>query len=144
MYRLENKGVTILELLVVILLIGGLIFLLNPLLKHIRFVIKQQQCMDNLKSMSLALRIYALENKHNMPDNLEELVEKGYIKEGTVFCPFQEKKEEIGYIYKKLASIDDVEDVPIIRDKKDCHPNGSINVLYSNGGIKNKARWPSS
>jgi prepilin-type N-terminal cleavage/methylation domain-containing protein len=94
MYKQKNKGVTILELLVVVLIIGALMFVLNPIVKHLQFVVKQQNCMDNLKSISLALRIYALENEHKGPEQIEVLVDKGYIKEETL-CQSWEPAENL-------------------------------------------------
>ena len=141
--KLNKKGFTILELGIVIIFICILVYLLKPVVKHMHVIMRQQKCLNNLKEVSLALRIYAFENKEYMPRSLTELSEKGYLHEKYLVCPF--KKDQMqGYAYKNKLKFNSKEDVPLVYDKKENHPDDKINVLYLNGDIINMARWPSS
>lgn len=143
-----KKGFTIIELGVVVLLIGGISLGLTPFVKNIRQRSRQVRCVHNLQSISLALRIYVNENDEILPSDLGVLFTKGYVEKEDIFdCPFtahRGKAEEPDYIYNDRFDFKAQENIPIVYDKEGHYPGVSKNVLYLNGEIKEKARWPSS
>lgn len=61
------RGITLLEVLVVISIIGLLVGVLVPGLNHSRRVAKQTACLAGLQQIGLAICAYAMENKGHIP-----------------------------------------------------------------------------
>jgi len=138
---MNNKnGFTIIELGVVVLLIGIISFGLTPFVKKVQNKARQRKCVRNLGKISIALRIYALENEESTPSTMNSLAEKGYVESDSVFdCPFSPEKgnaDMIEYVYPKKVDFRKAENIPIVYDQIGNHQDGSINVLYVNGEIK--------
>src|SRR5438105_1886988 len=55
----RNSGFTLIELLVVIAIITGLVVLLLPVLSKGKSSAKRTVCLNNLKQVNLAVRMYA-------------------------------------------------------------------------------------
>lgn len=143
-----KKGFTIIELGIVILLIGVLAFALSPLVRFIRYTAREIRCIRNLQNISLALRVYAIENNEELPKNLNALFVKGYVGKENVFdCPFSAHKgtaRDPDYVYIEKRDLKNPDDQPLVYDAENKHPDGYINVLYIDGDIKKMARWPNS
>ena len=144
----RRKGFTIIESGVVILLIGVITFALFPFVKMVRRAAQEIRCVRNLQKISIALRVYALENEEAFPRDLSFIFTKGYVEHEKVFnCPFSSRKgnaKEPDYIYINKNEFKQSENTPLVYDKKENHPNGRVNILYINGDIVEAARWPSS
>ena len=141
---MKTKGVTIIELGVVIVLIGLITALLSPFVKIIRSKTCEIHCVNNLQKISLAIREYALDNDERLPSDLSLIYTQGYVDDESIFdCPFSSHTGNAkvpDYNYRKLADINLSGNPVIAYDKKDNHETGIINVLYLNGEIKSVSR----
>ncbi len=57
-------------------------------------------------------------------------------------CPFSSRKGTAAnpdYVYKKKFNFETEGDFPIVYDQQGNHPDGSSNVLYLNGEIRNES-----
>ncbi len=64
-----NKGFTLIELLVVVAIIGVLAGILLPTLSRARESARKTQCLNNMKTIGLALIMYADESKDVFPSD---------------------------------------------------------------------------
>jgi competence protein ComGC len=79
-----DKGFTLIEMLIVMLVITVLLLIMIPnVLKH-NTVINNKGCSALVKTVEAEIQVYELENGET--PSLEELEAGGYLKEGTV-CP---------------------------------------------------------
>ena len=65
--RVQGRGFTLVELLVVIGIIAVLIAILLPALSKAREQANRTVCLSNMRELSMALRIYATQNKDQIP-----------------------------------------------------------------------------
>ena len=70
--RLRKPGFTLIELLVVIAIIGILASLLLPTLASAKEKARRANCMSNLRQISLAVHVYALDNNDRLFDGLRD------------------------------------------------------------------------
>ncbi|MDP8258408.1 MAG: prepilin-type N-terminal cleavage/methylation domain-containing protein [Candidatus Aadella gelida] len=107
--RNNNKGFTISELIVVlvIVLIAGI--LLFPLIRYSGERMERTVCTNNMREVGLALYIYAAEHEGNFPPSLKALYDEKYLaKEDLVDCPASKDKgtpENPDYIYTAGLSV---------------------------------------
>jgi type II secretory pathway pseudopilin PulG len=142
--RMEKRGVTIIELGIVIVLIGLITVLLSPFVRIIRSKAYKIHCVSNLQKISLAIREYALENNEKLPSDLSLIYTQGYVGDESVFdCPLSAhagNAEVPDYDYIKLPDLNLSGNPVVAYDKKGNHADGSVNVLYLNGEIKSVSR----
>jgi len=141
-----KRGVTIIELGIVIICITAAVILLYPFVKKLKEEVLRIRCINNLQRISIALREYALENDEKLPADLSLIYVKGYIRDGSIFdCPFSEKKgdaKEPDYEYVKGLDFKSTQNYPIVYDKKGNHKNNIMYVLYISGEILEEAESP--
>ena len=139
---MNKKGVTIIELGIVVTFIGLMVFLLSPFVRIIRRETHRVRCVHNLEKISLGIREYAIENNDAMPPELGTIYTQGYIDDERVFdCPFSSNignAKDPDYTYVNKLSFNISENPVIVYDKKENHTKEAINVLYLNGEILRK------
>ena len=83
----KNKGVTLIELLIVIVVFIIVFILLTPLVNRMRDRANMIKCSNNIRLISLALHMYAADHDEKFPPDLKSLY-PDYIKAESVFhCP---------------------------------------------------------
>src|SRR5580765_4081716 len=101
MARSNQRGFTLVELLVVIGIIAVLIAILLPALSRAREQAKNVQCSARLRNIGQAVLMYANENRGKVPQTYaparwlwdisfadrDALVKKGGVRQ-TLYCPF--------------------------------------------------------
>ena len=139
----EQKGFTLIEAGVVVLLMGVVFFSLHPFVKNIQLKTKQDRCVENLQALSIALRSYAIDNGNAMPDDIGQVFFKGYLKNEEAFdCPFSAHKgnaKDPDYLYEKVNDFWIKENKPLIYDKPGNHTDNADNILFSNGDIDSRS-----
>ncbi|WP_088041725.1 competence type IV pilus major pilin ComGC [Bacillus sp. EAC] len=88
---MNEKGFTLIEMLVVLLVISILLLLVIPNIGKQQNSIQAKGCLALQKMVQSSVESFRLENEH-LPDNLEILKEQGYI--ATYKC---KNKTELSY-----------------------------------------------
>jgi prepilin-type N-terminal cleavage/methylation domain-containing protein len=166
----KQHGVTLVELVVVVLIISLFALALSPFVKKARERAYRAACANNLRRIGVALHKYALEHKDAFPaaSNLEEFANtltdpNGlYAEDPSIFvCPNTRhkkgsmgklKSENIDYMYISSLKADSPPRTPICADRvrgrelsKECnHGPSGVNVLYINGEVKWLAAVPNA
>ena len=137
---MKNKGVTIIELSVVILVIGLIVFSLSPFVRIAREKIYNTRAVKNLQKMSIALREFAAENNQTLPATLALIHSEGFLSDEKVFdSPFSQhagSAQDPDYIYMAEDNLYEAENKILIYEKKDSSVNGTVYALYLNGDIE--------
>jgi type II secretory pathway pseudopilin PulG len=92
----DSGGLTLVELLVLIALVAVLAGLLFPALSH-RSSHRRSQCVNNLKDIGLAFRIFAVDHEDRFPMavSTDEGGSLEYVKDGSVFRHFLALSNEL-------------------------------------------------
>lgn len=134
-----HKGFTIGELIIVFAIVGAMIFLSFPFLRHLLYRRDAITCTNNLRALGLALYIYAREHGGKFPRSLKSLYDEGYLSDKRlVDCP---STRETGilvvpdYIYAAGLTVKGPSHEKLVWDKAMNHAGGGKNVLYLNGTV---------
>jgi prepilin-type N-terminal cleavage/methylation domain-containing protein len=165
-----NRGVTLIELSVVIAIIGVAVLGMSPFVQKARERAYQATCANNLRRIGVALYQYALDHNNTFPAcaNLNELMaaltdaKSLYAEDPSIFlCPNRRQREagpgenpgaKISYMYASGLRADSAPGEPLLADraegqalsKTDNHGRRGINVLYVNGEVKWQTEPPNA
>ncbi len=150
---MARKGITLLELLIVVTIVGVIMLSFSPLISSTREKARQHICADNLREIILALHVYAIDHRDRFPDDLSSLYPE-YINNVDIFiCPSDVDAGAISedgldidvttsYLYSRGWSERDSLDTILACDKNDIfgketnHRGKGGNVAYLSGEVK--------
>ena len=163
-----TRGFTLVELLVVLAIVAVLAGLGFPVVSGFVARSREAACLNNLRSMGVALEGYMQENNQKLPILATGRASKNedipvietallpYLEDPSAFhCPQDRVEfEKSGSSYswltlangQQLASLtvfnikDRSDKIPLIYDKESWHPSGS-NFLYADLSSSNKERF---
>lgn len=83
-----EKGVTLVELLIVVLILGALAAIAIPRLSQSSQTAKTNGCKTNIDIINSQIELYAAEHDGTYPSNLEQITNsKTYFPDGPPQCP---------------------------------------------------------
>jgi len=82
-----NKGFTLLEIMIVVVIIGFLAAIAIPAFLSVRNKAQSTRCVDNLRNISNAKDQWAIENMANSGDSVFQANITPYLKRGFPRCP---------------------------------------------------------
>lgn len=134
-----NKGVTIIELVVVVCIFLLMVAILTPFVNMAKRRWQRIGCANNLRELSLGLHAYAADHNDAFPEKLGDLY-PNYVSSDRVFdCPAIKNigtKEAPDYEYYAGLS----EEAPlkeiIVRDKDSNHGKTGNNILRVDGSVE--------
>jgi len=163
-----KRGFTLVEILVVITIIATLAGITYPVARSFIGKSREASCLNNLRSLGVALEGYLQENNNIMPTlklgrssktedvPVLETVLLPYIQAPQAFqCPadkVQFEKSGSSYLWVFIVNGDPAskltffnndsrpDKIPLITDKEAWHPNGT-NFLYADYSATNKPRF---
>lgn len=162
-----TKGITLMELLIVIAIIGSLVGISIPVTRSMVAKGQESACLANLRQIGVAVELYLGDNSRVLPDleigradrsaevDVIETVLIDYLESEDAFhCPADhEHFAESGCSYNwnhtqsgrsvnemSFFGEDKPERIPLVSDKEDWHPSGT-NILYADFSITNEVRF---
>lgn len=139
MNMVKNKGVTLIELAIVIAIFVATFIVLTPLVNMMKDRSNDIKCSNNIRTMSLALHMYAADHGDAFPAALNELY-PDYIKEQKIFdCPAARAKAAPGALdYEYVPGLTEASSPSeiIICDKALNHGKRGRNIVRVNGLVE--------
>ena len=84
----STKGVTLIELMIVVLILGALAAIAIPRLSQSADTAKKNACKTNIDLINSQIELYAAENDGTYPANLEVITDAiAYFPDGAPQCP---------------------------------------------------------
>jgi len=89
MYRVKRKGITLIELLIVVIILGALAAIAIPRISISAYNAKKNACHTNIDILNSQLEMYAADNDGEYPATLSDLTsDANYFPDGAPVCPF--------------------------------------------------------
>lgn len=82
---MENKGFTLLEMMVVLTVVAAIFLLTVPNISSVMNIVNDQSCDNQLKIVDTAILEYQLAYDY-LPNNIEQLIEEGLLTEKQCVC----------------------------------------------------------
>lgn len=83
----RDKGFTLIEIMIVVLIIGVLLAIAVPNFMNARETSRAKACVSNLKQIDAAKEQWAMDHNANNGDAVVDSEVDGYIKAGAPACP---------------------------------------------------------
>jgi len=87
MLKLERKGVTLIELLIVVLILAALSAIAVPRISQSATNAKSKACLTNLDILNSSIELYNAENGAYPPDLATVTSDTGLFPDGPPICP---------------------------------------------------------
>jgi competence protein ComGC len=140
---ISRGGFTLGELLLVFAAIIIMTAVFTPFMRHSNESMARVDCANNLRTIGLAMYIYARENNGEFPPSLDTLYSEQYLGDVSAMnCPSNKTtgtRKDPDYMYTPGLTVRDESRTVLVRDRDDNHAGGG-NILYVNGTIEWKAR----
>jgi competence protein ComGC len=91
----NEKGFTLIEMLIVMLVISVLLFITIPNITKHNSNINEKGCQAFVKMVEAQVQAYQIEHK-KFPAGVQDLIDEGYLKEGEKGCPDGKTTIQIG------------------------------------------------
>lgn len=134
-----RRAVTLVELLLVIVIFAITFAALTPLVNRMKERANIIKCVNNARSMSLALHMYAADHGEAFPDTLSTLYPV-YIKNEKIFdcpaSPVRGTKESPGYEYVAGLTESSNGTEVVLYDKDGNHGKLGRNVVRVSGSVE--------
>ena len=89
MYRTKNKGITLIELLIVVIILGALAAIAIPRISTSAHNARKNACYTNIDILNSQLEMYCADNDGEYPADLADLTaDANYFPDGAPVCPF--------------------------------------------------------
>ena len=89
MYRIKRKGITLIELLIVVIILGALAAIAIPRISTSAHNARKYACYTNVDILNSQLEMYAADSDGEYPDALSDLTtDANYFPDGEPVCPF--------------------------------------------------------
>lgn len=138
-YSKNNKGFTLVELALVIVIVLMVCVPLGPVIKKCRDRMDKVMCANNLRDIGLAMYIYAREHEGRFPAELRTLYDEHYLSDERILdCPATNTRGTLDspeYVYAPGATVKSSSAEPLVRDEGKNHSQGWRNTLYVNGNV---------
>jgi len=133
-----NRGFTLGELVMVLVLVMLILLILRPCVKQIYERSDRLQCSGNIQQLARGMYIYAKEHTGEFPGTIKELYDGEYLAdESFTDCPASAHKgtpQDPDYSYAPGLSVKSRSSEPLITDKKGNHSEGD-NYLTVDGDV---------
>ncbi len=135
----REAAFSLIEILVVVAIIGILIGLLLPGIRRSRQAATKLNCMNNLRQIGIAIRVYRNENMQSYPDRISRLTKKYVETVQTFKCPGSTSvvtsPANGDYAYNTTLTMNSAPNTPVCSDKvASYHPSPKYyNVLFADG-----------
>ena len=137
--HLNNKGVTVIEFLVVVSVFLLIIGALTPFVNMAQSRARRLDCANNLRNISLGLHAYAADHNDSFPAALGELYPQ-YVGSEKVFdCPATKSigtKEKPDYKYVFGLTEFTLPKETIVEDLDGNHKKSGRNILRVDGSVE--------
>jgi competence protein ComGC len=135
----HNKGVTIIELVVVVCIFLLMVAILTPFVNMTKMRWYRIGCANNLRELSLGLHSYAADHNDTFPEKLGDLYPNYVTSEKVFDCPAIKNigtKEAPDYEYTSgLSEIAPPKEI-IVRDQDSNHRKTGNNILRVDGSVE--------
>ncbi len=136
--RVGNKGLTIIELIIVASIFLLIVGALTPIVNMARARSRRLDCANNLRAISLGLHAYAADHNDFFPATLGELYPRYVGSEKAFDCPATKKvgtKEVPDYRYITALTEFTPPKEMIAEDLDGNHKTRGRNILRVNGSV---------
>jgi len=153
--RKLRSGLTLLELLVVVVIVTLLTALVIPAVLRTRESARNTQCLNNLRQITLGFRLYADLNQDRFPDEKKnewflEIAPHLELQEDVFHCPANPVQEDFGYQWRentalfpsarvakrKFSSVLSKEIILVFDHSDSWHAPNRLNAAVVNGGVR--------
>ena len=127
----RRAGFSLVELLIAVAIIGVLVALTLMAVTHARSQMRSTQCLNNLRQLSLGVRMYTDQHAARMPDSEDEpwyeLIHRFLEEESSVLrCPADPHREDFSSEASNSNERDDLSCSYAYRDETVCFPEASF------------------
>lgn len=82
----KKNGFTILEMMIVMMVVALLLLITLPNIQHKEKIIREKGCKALVEIVNSQILLYEIDEEET-PTSVQELITKGYLKEGQDRCP---------------------------------------------------------